>query len=332
MGLIDNAIDAFRFKDTIFYKENSDLQDKYNALKKLNEEYPNNEELQSELFIVKKGLDGENEISYQLKKAHIGMYVLRDLNIKYEDLTAQIDYVVITPVYTYYIECKNLIGNITVNDKGDFIREFNINGKKIKKGMYSPLRQVEAQREVIRKIWENNSSSLTKLLASKNFDYYRRVLVVAANQDTIINTNHAPKDMKYKILRADGLVRQIEYDLDHRANDEVLCSKKSMETQAESYAKLSSKELINYYEYYKKKYCIEFKKTNNDGLRERLIQLRKTRSNEMNIPAYYVFTNDELEKLVELRPKTIDELKNANILTAVKIKIHGEMIINEISK
>ena len=41
MGLIDSAIDAFRFKDTIFYKENSDLQNKYDALKKLQEEYPN---------------------------------------------------------------------------------------------------------------------------------------------------------------------------------------------------------------------------------------------------------------------------------------------------
>ena len=66
MGLIDNVIEALRFKDTIFYKEDSDLQDKYSALKKLNEEYPNNEELLNELYIVKKGLDGENEIAYQL--------------------------------------------------------------------------------------------------------------------------------------------------------------------------------------------------------------------------------------------------------------------------
>ena len=74
-NIIDNTIDAFRFKDTIFYKENSDLQERYDALKKLNNEYPNNEDLLSELYIIKKGLDGENEISYQLKKAHIGMYV-----------------------------------------------------------------------------------------------------------------------------------------------------------------------------------------------------------------------------------------------------------------
>ena len=332
MGLIDSAIDAFRFKDTVFYKENSDLQNKYDALKKLNEEYPNNEELQSELYIVKKGLDGENEIAYQLKKAHIGMYVLRDIKVKHEDLTAQIDYVIITPVYTYYVECKNLVGNITVTDKGDFIREFTINGKRIKKGMYSPLRQVEAQREVMRKIWESNSSAIKKFFASKNFDYYRRVLVVAANQDTILNTNRAPKEIKYKILRADALIRQIEYDLNHRGNDEYLDSKKSMEKIAQSYIDLSSKEEINYYDYYKEKYCSNLNIQVNDGLKDRLIELRKTRSNEMNIPAYYVFTNDELDKLIEIRPKSIEELKNANIISPVKIKTHGEKIIEEINK
>lgn len=332
MGIMDCAIDAFRFKDTIFYKENSDLQDKYNALKRLNEEYPKNEELQSELLIVKKGLDGENEISYQLKKSHIGMYVLRDIKVKYEDLTAQIDYVVITPVFTYYIECKNLIGNITVTDKGDFIREFTLNGKRIKKGMYSPLRQVEAQREVIRKIWESNTSSFIKFFASKNFEYYRRVLVVAANQDTILNTNKAPKEFKYKILRADSLVRKIEYDLNHRDNDDHLKSKKGMEEIAQSYLDLSSKEEIDYYNYYKEKFCNNVNVPIKDGLKERLIELRKTRCNEMTIPAYYVFTNDELDKLIEVRPKTIEELKNANILTPIKIKTHGDLIVEEINK
>lgn len=332
MGLIDSAIDAFRFKDTVFYKENSDLQNKYDALKKLNDEYPNNDDILSELFIVKKGLDGENEIAYQLKKAHIGMYVLRDIKVKYEDLTAQIDYVIITPVYTYYVECKNLVGNITVTDKGDFIREFSINGKKIKKGMYSPLRQVEAQREVIRKIWESNSSAIKKFFASKNFDYYRRILVVAANQDTILNTNRAPKEMKYKILRADALIRQIEYDIDHRGNDEYLESKKGMEEMAKSYVDLSAKEEINYYDYYKEKYCNNISISIKDDLKDKLIEFRKNRSNEMNIPAYYVFTNEELDKLVELRPKTVEELKNANILTAIKIKTHGEEIIKTINK
>lgn len=331
MGIINDALEAFRFKDTIFYKEESDLKDKYNALKKLNEEYPNNEELLYELYIVKKGLDGENEIAYELKKANIGMYVLRDIKLEYEDLTAQIDYVIITSLYTYYVECKNLIGNITVTDKGDFIREYTFNGKKIKKGIYSPLRQVEAQREVVRKIWEKNTSNVIKLFAANKFNHYRRVIVVAANPDTILNTNQAPKEIKYKILRADTLVKQIEYDFNHRESDEILDSQKKMEELAKSYVNLSIKDKINYYEFYKNKYCNNDKKINKEELKERLIGLRTNRSKEMNIPAYYVFTNDELDKLLELMPKTIEELKKANILSTVKIKVHGKYIINTIN-
>lgn len=52
----------------------------------------------------------------------------------------------------------------------------------------------------------------------------------------------------------------------------------------------------------------------------------------MNIPAFFIFTNKELDKILKIRPETIDELKNANILSDVKIKTHGEAIINEINK
>ena len=349
MGFLDTVIDTLTgFNETIFYKEASDLQSRYDVLKQLNEEYPNNDDLLSELYIIKKGLAGENEIAYQLKKSHIGMYVLRDIKVKHEDLTAQIDYVIITPTYDYYIECKNLVGNITVTDKGDFIREFTVNGRKIKKGMYSPLRQVEAQREVLRKIWDSDSNTLQKIFGSKYFDYFRRVLVVAANQDTILNTNKAPKDMKYKILRADALVRQIEYDLEHKANNDPHYSKKDMEKAAQYYIDISYNEDINYYDYYKEKFSLTSNNNNpngiqknntntnsndnsNDDLREKLIKFRKSRSTEMKIPAYYIFTNDELEKLLEIKPKTLDELKNANILSPVKVKTHGQQIIDELN-
>lgn len=329
MGIVNDIFNSFRFKDTIFYKSNSDLQEKFDALTKLNKEYPNNNDVLSELYIVKKGLEGEKEISYQLQKANIGMYVLHDVKVKYGDLTAQIDYIVITSVFIYFIECKNLIGNITVNENGDFIREYTFNGKKIKKGMYSPLRQVEAQREVIRKIWESKASGLVKLFGSKNFDYYRKVLVVVANQETILNTCKAPKDIKSKVLRADALVRKIQYDLSHIRSDDSYSSKKNMELFAQSYANLCINENIDYYKYYKDKFC---KNDNLDNLKERLMELRKTRASQMKIPAYYVFTNVELEKLLELKPSSIDELKKLNILSPVKIKTHGEYIINEINK
>ena len=51
----------------------------------------------------------------------------------------------------------------------------------------------------------------------------------------------------------------------------------------------------------------------------------------MNYPAYYVFNNEELDKLVERRPKTLEELKNFNILAPIKVKTHGELIIQIIN-
>lgn len=62
MGLIENVIDlasdAFRFKDTVIYKKNSDLQNRYDTLVKLNIDYPNNGNIRNEMNIIKKGLEG----------------------------------------------------------------------------------------------------------------------------------------------------------------------------------------------------------------------------------------------------------------------------------
>lgn len=323
MGMFTSLKNPFRFRDTVIYKGDNDLQKQYDALIKLSNEYPKNEKIKNKLDIVKKGLDGENEIEYQLKKSHIGMYVLRDVKIKYEDLTAQIDYVIITPVFTYYVESKNLKGNIIINDKGDFTVEKYNN----REGIPSPLRQVEAQREVLRKIWESKATKLTKLLAEKNFEYYRKVLVVITNKNTILNLDNAPKDIKDSIVRADALIRYIEDDIKNCPKDEYIFSQKEMEQEAQNYLNIIEKEDINYYEYFKREFCENEMK---EVLKEIFIEFRKSRAKEMNIPAYYVFTNEELDKIIETKPTNLEEL--GKILPEIKVKTHGEKIIEIINK
>lgn len=66
-----------------------------------------------------------------------------------------------------------------------------------------------------------------------------------------------------------------------------------MEELVKSHINILNNENISYYDYYKTKYCSNSIKINDD-LKDRLNELRKNRSNEMNIPTYYVFTNDEL--------------------------------------
>ena len=68
-----------------------------------------------------------------------------------------------------------------------------------------------------------------------------------------------------------------------------------------------------------------------ENVRERLIAFRKAKSKEKNLPAYYIFNNEELEKILELMPKTKEELENAKILTDVKVKLHGDEIIEIIN-
>mgnify|MGYP003484810379 CR=1 FL=1 len=52
----------------------------------------------------------------------------------------------------------------------------------------------------------------------------------------------------------------------------------------------------------------------------------------MNVPAYYVFTDDEMTAILNTMPKDIKELKEKRLLTDIKVKCHGEEIINIINK
>ena len=104
-----------KFTDTIFYKKDSELEYQIEALKKVKESYPNNYAISKKLILAELGLKGEKEIEFELKNADIGMYVLHDINMQYKDIKAQIDYIIITPAKFYFVECKNLIGDIIVN-------------------------------------------------------------------------------------------------------------------------------------------------------------------------------------------------------------------------
>ena len=273
MGILD-IFDKFR--DAIILKEDCELERKVKYLEELKNKNHNNKSITQQLYIAQKGLEGENEIIYQLKKSNIGMFILHDVNLVYEDLKAQIDFVVITPWCCYFIECKNLIGNISVNEKGDFIREYSFKGHKVKKGMESPYRQVQAQRDVYKKIWLKLQGKLKSFLFERNFESFHRVLVVAANGENILNTKYAPKEMKNNIIKADALIRKLEYDRD-RSDRDLWDNKKAMEQWANHFIKLNIEKEENFE--IKLEDCEDkVESLNVDVLKERLIEFRKQRS------------------------------------------------------
>ena len=102
--------------------------------------------------------------------------------------------------------------------------------------------------------WKCIAAALKKVLFNDSFYDNHRCLVVAANNDTILNMNYAPKKIKSKIIKADGLVRKLKYDLDH-SDKSLWDSKKSMEDWAKTFLKINVDNNINYYKYYKEKYA-----------------------------------------------------------------------------
>ncbi len=95
---------------------------------------------------------------------------------------------------------------------------------------------------------------------------------------------------------------------------------------------------MDYYSFYKNKFCQAPAVIPNSNmyadntLRDRLIALRTARKNAMNIPAYYVFTNNELDQLLKQRPTSMEALIKSNILPPIKVKTLGDAILAEINK
>ena len=325
-----------KFTETIFYKKDSQLEEQISALKELQQEYPNNSKLNYKLKLCELGLIGENEIEFELKNANIGMYILHDVNLKYKDLTAQIDYIIITPGYTYFVECKNLIGNISVNNRGEFIREYIYNHKKIVEGIYSPIRQAERHIEIFKKLLDENQTGIMYNLLKNVRQSWFKPLVVLANSKNILKLQYAPKEIKSQIVRSDSLIDYIKKDINNLDKD-YLSSQKYMND-------LAFKIMQNYNQDIEKDYKEDFQKwlekdkveplssnANNEDIKHKLINYRKTKSQEKNIPPYYIFTNEELNLLLTHLPKTYQELEKSNILSNIKLKLHGQEIINIIN-
>ncbi len=228
MGIFDKV------KGPVFLKEDSSAEKQLLALQELAGKASGKlaDQIEQEIRNVEAGIIGEKNILYELRNSYIPMFVIRDLYLEYDGLTAQIDFLVITRFHNYVVECKNLYGDIEVTSTCDFIRTTNF-GKIFKKeGIYSPITQNKRHLELIKQIRGTEKSNiLLKALFEKAFyDNYRSV-VVLANPKTVLNIKYAKKEVKEKVIRADQLVEIIrKTDADP---DSVAASEKATETLAQ---------------------------------------------------------------------------------------------------
>ena len=235
MGLFDTP-------EVTILKESSDAKRYLEELERIKDSVGSNKDavakIDKEIAITKAGIVGEDSIMFELMNSGMDLVVLHDLFIESPSgLTAQIDYLVITPYVNVILECKNLIGNIEINNKGDFIRTFEYGGRKYKEGIYSPITQNERHITVYKECRKDTKSFIGKIAFDKWFDLYNKSYVILANSKTIVNDRYAPKAIKEKVYKADqliGLLKSLKSDSKSSKKEMIALGNRILEMNQEN--------------------------------------------------------------------------------------------------
>lgn len=232
--------------------------------------------------------------------------VLHDVNIEYEDLHAQIDFVVITHKFILVLEVKKLFGNVTVTEKGEFQRIITNRNRVVnREGMYSPLNQVERQAAIL----ENYLKSM-KVIKKCPI----RTAVTFANPKTILEVSKkAPEEIQSKIIRHDQIKSFLNTEL--KKESPVFMFDDRLYDIADFLVKNNREKPFNQEDYLVTGESIVndnnkkmTKQLSQEELRSRLKEFRLIRSKELNVKPFHIFTNKTMEAIIDVRPMTIEEL------------------------
>lgn len=323
--IVDNTM--YRFKNQVLYKEDTTTQKELDRMKEYLKTHPN-KDLENKVKLFEYGLAGEKQVLYELLHSGIGMYILNNVSFEYKGKAAQIDFVVITARCTYFIECKNFIGNITINSKGDFVRTYMKNNRKVTEGTYNPITQSKRHLEIIKEENYDNANILYKMNFEKTFDSFHDYIVVMANPKTIINDKYAPKNIKERLVKADQIIECLKRLESKR---DPFRFEKDIKKVADVYIE-SNKEkslLKSFIAEYEKE---NIKDDNKETIRSELKKYRLQKAKSLNYKPYFIFNDQTLEEILSIMPRTLTDLKKISGLGDKKIEFYGQDIINIINE
>lgn len=349
----------------IFLKEDSDTTSHITRLKELQDQATGKvkDDIAREITLASYGEVGEHNIAFELKNSGIPMYIIHDLRLEFEDLSAQIDYVVVTRKLIFLIECKNLFGNIDIDNQGNFVRNYSWSGRTVKEGIYSPITQNQRHFEIMKQLYRaSRKNTLSKVISDKVFNDFYRSIVVLANPKTVLNAKYAKKEVKDKVIRADQLIAHIKNA--NKQCKEMASNDKGMRECAERILSLHTPNPIDYAQKYAElinvvaptpvkpaptqaiiteklaEPIVSEKPAEpilvaeppapaqpDDDLVAKLKAFRLEKSRSENIKAYCVFTDKQLQELISRMPKTTAELLEVSGFGAVKVEKYGQGII-----
>lgn len=200
----------FRKKESlgcVFLKEDSSAQKLLAQLSELRQ----TPAIEKEIRLIRFGEAGEDVIRYELQSSGLDMYVLHDLFLEGDGYNAQIDYLLIMEKAIVILECKNLIGDVTIDENGAFTRSYLLGKQRVKEGIYSPIAQNERHKRVLHDLMqERQTGFLARRFFEERFEYRVYSFVVFANAKTCLDMQQAPAEVKKAVLRADQLVARLQ--------------------------------------------------------------------------------------------------------------------------
>lgn len=335
MGLFD------KFREPVVLKEDSSAKKQLEQLDFYSKLAPESvkEQIEQDKKLVYYGIKCEEALMFELKNSHMPMYILHDIFFEENGLTTQIDYIVITRKVILIIECKNLYGNITVNNQGDFTRTIQFGKHYHKEGIYSPITQNQRHLDMIKEKRRNTKGLLTKAIFEHYFDDTYKSVVVLANPKTIIDMKYAPKDIKSKIVKVDGLNSYIKRLNDESRNENM--SDKQMKELADFFLQSSIPNTTDYTAKYQLEVNEEktvtvkeepiqntyFDSIENSPVYKALKDYRYKQSVKEKIKPYFIFNNAQLEEIIKTNPQTLEELKSIKGFGDAKCLKYGKDIL-----
>ncbi|WP_342528279.1 HRDC domain-containing protein [Chryseomicrobium sp. FSL W7-1435] len=284
------------------------------------------------LFAI--GQSGEKNVLYELQHTHMPMLILHDLYIEYKNYSAQLDFVVITRQFILLLEVKRLFGNIHVTEKGEFQRVIVKNNRVVnKEGMYSPINQVRRQVSLVDKLLKEN-----KLIKQCPVTY----AVTFANPKTIIDmAKKAPRDVQSHVIRHDQITSYLASEV--AKNSPVDFPDFKMYEIADMLLKYRKDKVLNLSDYTIQTEVLSEEPTpqivvtvqeevvsssdNREELRASLSEFRKELAKRTNRKAYYIFTNQTLESLLDKQPQTRAELMKIDGIGPKKVEEFGDDLL-----
>jgi len=286
--------------------------------------------IENEINLQKYVHDSLSKVYFELNNSPAPFYGLHNLRLELGDNKSNIDFLIVTNQFCCIINCKSHQGNIEIDSQGSFSRWIKKGEKSFKEGMYSPVEENRRAELILRGILNKHGLENLPILS----------LTVFTNPKATLNFKNCSEDLMDKVIKVDLINTKIRGMVEKTASpvyEEIKANEVSLILKG-----LDTSVSIDYSSKFKIKDnsenilkvkpelvapTVKDIKGNEETMIKALKTYRTAKASLDSIPAYCIFTNDVMNKMVEVMPKNKQEFISIKGFGEVKFDKYGEDII-----